>query len=83
MAERRPPKPSNGSSDLVPIKLYVTVEKWHDLMDRLDKADLKASRYLNLLIDRDELDENGCPAWLPPPPPRPQLSLPGMESTAA
>lgn len=33
------------------------------IADRAKKANMSVSSYLNALVDRDELDENGCPAW--------------------
>lgn len=33
-----------------------------------DGAGISLARYLQLLIDHDTVDENGCPVWLPPAP---------------
>lgn len=31
-----------------------------------DAAGVSLAAYLEALIDRDVVDENGCPSWLPP-----------------
>lgn len=80
MAERRAPRPTNGSPDKVPVKTYVTVDKWGEVMDRAEKAGISVSSYLSTLIDRDELDADGRPTWAPPPA---EDTLPGIGSKAA
>lgn len=41
-----------------------------------DAAGISLVRYLQLLIDRDPVDENGCPVWLPPAPTKEEDELP-------
>ena len=59
--EQRLPRPVAG--DLRIHKAYAPPERWLLIADRAKKANMSVSSYLNALVDRDELDENGCPAW--------------------
>ncbi len=82
MAERRIPRPTNCGTDLRTIRTYVPVEKWGEVMDRAEKAGLSASRYLSMLIDRDELDVDGRPIWAESPAGLAE-PLPGMDVKTA
>jgi len=67
-APGRIPGPANADTDMRSLKTYVPVEKWSEVMDRVEKIDdkMSVSKYLAALIDRDELDETGRPVWAPP-----------------
>jgi hypothetical protein len=41
-----------------------------------DAAGISIAVYLERLIERDKVDENGCPTWLEPAPSRNQEVLP-------
>ena len=59
--DARLPKPIGG--DLRQLKAYVPPERWAEVTERAKKAGLTVSRYLNALIDRDEVDDTGTPVW--------------------
>ena len=67
MTERRIPGPAAVNSDLRAVKAYVPTSKWAEVTDRAARAGLTVSAYLNVLIDRDPLDEHGRPVWAPTP----------------
>ncbi|MBW3656200.1 MAG: hypothetical protein KY444_08830 [Gemmatimonadetes bacterium] len=77
---QRPVPRTQLGCDKVPIRTYVTVEMWRDVTNRAEKAGISVSRYLSALIERDELDSAGRPAWAPLPATEP---LPGLDETAA
>jgi len=83
VAQRRIPGPTNADTAMRSLKTYVPIEKWSDVMDRADKAGLSVSKYLTALIDRDELDAEGRPAWAASPLNSPEAGvLPGLETSA-
>lgn len=84
MAQRRIPGPANADTDMRSLKTYVPIEKWSEVMNRSEKAGISVSRYLSALIDRDELDAEGCPLWAAPVygPSRTE-PLPGIDTAAA
>lgn len=58
------PKPVAG--DLRIHKVYAQPERWLAIAQRAKRAGLSVSAYLNALIDRDELDDEGRPVWAGP-----------------
>jgi hypothetical protein len=81
MVQRRIPRPGSPTTDLRALKTYVSIAKWNEVMDRAEKSGLSASRYINALIDRDQLNSEGRPVWADPPMQR--NPLPGLEDPAA
>ena len=69
--------PQGPTPALVPLKAYLPIPLWHEAMDRAEKAGLSASRYVALLISRDEVDGTGRPVWAPQAAPQGQLPLAG------
>ena len=84
MAQRRIPGPANADTDMRSLKTYVPIEKWSEVMNRTEKAGISVSKYLSALIDRDELDAEGCPTWVAPVPSSHRTEpLPGIDTAAA
>ena len=81
MTERRLPKPGTVGTDLRVLRTYVSIDEWYDAMDRAEKAGLSLSRYLRMLLARDQLDADGRPVWVPHT--TSSDELPGMEGSAA
>jgi len=63
MTERRLPKPGTVGTDLRALRTYVSIDEWYDAMDRAEKAGLSLSRYLRMLLARDQVDADGRPVW--------------------
>ena len=82
MTERRLlPKPATVGTDLRALRTYVSIDEWYDAMDRAEKAGLSLSRYLRMLLARDQLDADGRPVWVPHT--TSSDEPPGMEGSAA
>jgi hypothetical protein len=81
MTERSLPKPGTVGTDLRVLRTYVSIDEWYDAMDRAEKAGLSLSRYLRMLLARDQLDADGRPVWVPHT--TSSDELPGMEGSAA
>ncbi|HKS98888.1 MAG TPA: hypothetical protein VJT31_05090 [Rugosimonospora sp.] len=61
--EAQLPKPVAG--DLLQHKMYVSRERYLLIARRAKAAGMSISKYLNALVDRDEVDADGRPAWAP------------------
>lgn len=66
------------SDDKPKVLIQAWLEPEHRAKVRLaaDSAGISIARYLAALIERDEVDQHGCPVWLPPVTPTDQEELP-------
>jgi len=68
--------PRRGDEGLVPLQGRVTPAMRQKARDAADAAGISIAAYLQGLLERDEVDANGCPTWLEPKAGRDQEVLP-------
>lgn len=62
--ERPIPGPANPTTNLRRLgPPYVSKEQHLEVSRRAALAGMSVSKYLIALIERDEVDEDGCPTW--------------------